>query len=328
MPSSAAIQPQNNQVKGPETHRNQALTYALITPARNEAAFIEQTIKAVIAQSQPPLKWVIVSDGSTDGTDEIVKRHSAQHPWIELVRMPERHERHFAGKVYAFKAGYDKMAGLEYDIIGNLDADITFDAEYFAFLLSKFAENPRLGVAGTPYREGSTQYDYRFTSIEHVSGACQLFRRECFKEIGGYTPIKTGGIDLVAVISARMHGWQTRSFPEKTSFHHRNIGTANHKEHKEISAAFHGGWTDYTHGCDPVWQLCRSIYQMSRHPILLNGICCLAGYVCAMTSRAERVVAPEMIQFRKHEQRRRLRKFVSECLHVDGPREQSASSNL
>src|SRR5271166_5699577 len=106
-------------------------TYVLITAARNEAQFIELTIKSVVSQTVRPRKWVIVSDGSTDGTDDIVSKYAAEYPWIELVRMPERRERHFAGKVHAFSAGYAKVRDLDYDVIGNLDADITFDEGYF-----------------------------------------------------------------------------------------------------------------------------------------------------------------------------------------------------
>src|SRR2546422_4803637 len=97
-------------------------TYVLITPARNEAKFIEQTIKSVVGQTIRPAKWVIVSDGSTDGTDDIVKRYASEYDWIELVRTPERKERHFAGKVQAFNAGYARVKDLKYDIIGSLDA--------------------------------------------------------------------------------------------------------------------------------------------------------------------------------------------------------------
>src|SRR5437868_4626503 len=101
--------------------------YVLITPARNEEAYIELTLKSMIAQTVRPLKWVIVSDGSTDRTDEIVRSYAAQHDWIELVRMPERTERHFGGKVRSFDAGRERIQDLPYDIIGNLDADMSFE---------------------------------------------------------------------------------------------------------------------------------------------------------------------------------------------------------
>jgi len=287
------------------------LTCVLVTPARNEAAFIEPTIKAVVAQTARPIKWLIVSDGSTDATDEIVKRYAARHTWIELVRMPERNERHFAGKVNAFNAGYARIRDLDYDVIGNLDADITFDEEYLEFLLGKFAENPQLGVAGTPFREGSRQYDYRFTSIEHVSGACQLFRRECFEEIGGYVPLKIGGIDLVAVLVAQMKGWQTRTFPEKSCIHHRSMGTA---KRSELMVAFKGGKGDYMLGGHPVWEAFRCIYQMTRPPILLGGSLRLAGFIWAMLSSVAKVVPDDLVRFRRTEQMRRLTMFIKRAI--------------
>jgi poly-beta-1,6-N-acetyl-D-glucosamine synthase len=281
--------------------------YVLITPARNEAQFIELTIKSVIAQTVLPLQWVIVSDGSTDGTDEIVQKYAAEHPWIALVRMPERRERHFAGKVHAFNAGYAKVVDLKYDIIGNLDADVSFDEDYFDFLLRKFAEYPLLGVAGTPFREGSFQYDYRFTSIEHVSGQCQLFRRECFEEIGGYVPRKIGGIDLVAVITARMKGWQTRTFLGKSYTHYRQMNTALHHP---LLVPFKGGRGDYILGSHPLWETCRCFYQMTQPPILLGGSLRLAGFVWAIATRVEKLVPSDLVQFRRKEQMCRLKKFV------------------
>jgi len=191
-------------------------SYVLITPARNEAAFIERTLQSVVAQTVPPAKWVIVSDGSTDGTDEIVNRYAAEYPWIELLRMSERKERHFAGKVQAFNAGYARVQDVPYQAIVSLDGDISFDEGYFEFLLGKLAGDRQLGLVGTPFQDSQHRtYDYRFVSIEHVSGACQVFRRECFEEIGGYVPVKGGGIDHIAVITARMKGWKTRTFPRK-----------------------------------------------------------------------------------------------------------------
>ena len=288
------------------------LAYALVTPARNEAAFIEQTIKSVVGQTLRPAKWAIVSDGSTDGTDDIVNKYAAEHAWIELVRMPERKERNFAGKAYAFNAGYAKLKELDYDVIGNLDADITFDEEYFEFLIQKFAENPQLGVAGTPFQDESIQYDYRIVSVQHVSGACQLFRRECFQKIGGYIPSKVGGIDLLAVTSARMKGWQTTKFLEKSYVHHRKMGSA---KHGTLFRAFNGGRVDYLLGCDPTWQFFRCIYRLvTLRPILLNGTLCLAGYLWAILTRARKVAPSDLVRFRRCEERRRLLDLFKKAL--------------
>jgi glycosyltransferase involved in cell wall biosynthesis len=288
--------------------RTRPPAYVLITPARNEAAFIEETIKSVVSQTLKPLRWVIVSDGSTDGTDEIVQRYMAEHHWIELIRMPERKERHFAGKVHAFDAGYAKVKNLKYGVIGNLDADVSFEKDYFSFLLGKFVENSRLGVGGTAFREESEQYDYSFTSIEHVSGQCQMFTRECFEEIGGYVPAESGGIDLVAVIKARMKGWETKSFPEKIFVHHRKMGTA---KYGRLAAKFKDGEKDYVLGGHPVWEIFRWVYQMSKRPFILRGCALFAGYIWAMLRRRKRSVTVELMRFRRREQMARLRRFLS-----------------
>jgi UDPglucose 6-dehydrogenase len=282
--------------------------YVLVTPARNEAEFIERTLKSMVAQTIPPLKWVIVSDGSTDGTDDIVRKYAADHPWIDLVRMPERRERHFAGKVHAFDAGYDRVKDLAFDIIGNLDADVSFKQDHFEFLVTKMAENPQLGVAGAPFREGSYQYDYRFTNIQNVWGGCQLFRRQCFEAIGGYMPLKGGCVDHVAVLSARMKGWQTRTFIEKVCLHHRAMGTALQGG---LKAKFKLGTKDYSVGNHPLWQLFRTFYQMSQPPFVVGGLALGCGYAWSLVRRAEIPVTRELVAFVRQEQMKRLGRFFT-----------------
>jgi glycosyltransferase involved in cell wall biosynthesis len=280
------------------------LVYVLITPARNEAEFIAQTIECVVKQTVPPARWVIVSDGSTDGTDDIVKQYAAEAKWIELVRVPERAERHFAGKVYAFNAGHARVKHLKYDIIGNLDADISFGQNHFEFLLSKFADNPLLGVAGTAFIEDSAvAYNYEFVNIEHVSGQCQLFRRECFEEIGGYRPIKGGGIDWTAVTTARMKGWKTRTFTEKTFIHHRRMGSAISTL---LESKFRYGKQDYYLGGHVLWEVFRALYQMKKKPYILGGLFLFSGYIWAFLKRIERPISRELVEFRRKEQMQRL----------------------
>ncbi len=284
-------------------------TYALITPARNEAQYIELTIKSVVSQSVRPLKWVIVSDGSTDGTDDIVRRDIASYPWIELLRMPDRSERNFAGKVLAFNAGYAKIKHLQFDAIGSVDADASFDEEYFAFLLQKLGADVRLGLIGTAFKETAQEtYDYRFVSIEHVTGICQLFRRECFEDIGGYVAVKGGAIDRIANIAARMKGWKTRTFTEKVYLHHRQMGTA---QQSALKARFKDGVKDYSVGSHPIWELFRTVYQMSRRPFFIGGLAVLLGYVWSCVHNLKRPISQEMVKFHRREQMRRLKEFVT-----------------
>jgi glycosyltransferase involved in cell wall biosynthesis len=283
-------------------------SYVLVTPARNEAEFIEKTIDSVIAQAAPPLKWVIVSDGSSDGTDDIVRRAAATHDWIELVSLPQRAQRDFSGKVLAFNAGLARVAGLPYKVIGNVDADVSFDEDYFAFLLARLAEDPALGLVGTPYRDPlNPPYDYRFVSIDHVTGPCQLFRRECFEAIGGYMPVKGGAVDRIADLTARLKGWKTRTFPEKVYLHHRHTGTA---QQGVLIAKFRDGGKDYSVGTSPVWELFRTIYQMTKRPYVIGSLMMASGYIWARVRRTERPVSPELAEFCRREQMARLKTFL------------------
>jgi len=280
------------------------LSYLIITPARNEEAFLEMTVQSVISQTVLPKRWIIVSDGSTDRTDEIARKYSSQYDWIEWIRMSEHDDRQFAAKVHCFRAGYQRVKELEFDIVGNLDADLSFEPDYFAYLLEKFSLNPELGVAGTPFVEDSSSaYDYRFTNIEHVSGACQLFRRECFESIGGYTPIKGGGIDWVAVTTARMKGWKTRTFTDKTIRHHRKMGTG---KASPLGARYRLGRQDYYLGNHPLWQVLRMFYQMKSKPFVIGGLVLFWGYAAAGLQRRKRPVPEELVAFIRREQIERL----------------------
>jgi glycosyltransferase involved in cell wall biosynthesis len=284
------------------------LSYALVTPAHNEEVFIEKTIRSVLSQTVGPVGWVIVNDGSSDRTAEIVEGYLEDHPWIELLSMPPRRDRHFAGKALSFSAGYERLKalGADFDIIGSLDADLSFEKNYFEFLLRMFEAIPDLGVAGTPFVEESGYSSARnsFEGHRHVAGACQLFRRECFEAIGGYVPHKAGGIDWIAVTTARMKGWKTRSFREREVFHHRRIGTA---ERGPISANFAYGEKDYYLGGHPLWEAFRVAFRCARKPYLVGGLSLGAGYLWAAVTRVERPVSKELMRFHRREQMEKLR---------------------
>ena len=281
------------------------MKYVLITPARNEETFIEKTITSIVSQTTLPERWVIVDDGSTDRTAEIVQRYAEQFSWIELLRRPHHMERSFAGKVHAFNAGFERVQSIPFEVLGNLDSDLSFEPDYLEFLLTKFEADPKLGVAGTPFIEDG--YDSAKDSFEgenHVAGGCQLFRRKCFQEIDGYIPNRAGGIDWIAVTTARMKGWKTRSFPEKRFRHYRTLGTA---ERSTMAASFSYGEKDYYLGGSPIWQMFRVAYRTTKNPILIDGLALFCGYCWAALRRMKRPVSPELMRFHRREQMKKLR---------------------
>ena len=281
------------------------MNYVLITAARNEAAMIKATIESVVAQTVRPVRWIIVDDGSTDGTPDIVEAYLSGREWIELLRRPPRQHRTFAGKVHAFNAGFERVASLQPDLVGNLDADISFSPDHFEFLIGKLAEDPALGVVGTAYtEEGWDSTKDSFEGATSVHGACQLFRSQCFAEIGGYVPHRGGGIDWIAVTTARMKGWKTRNFPDRWFHHHRTMGTA---ERSPVGAMFDYGKKDFFLGGSPLWQVFRVGYRMTKKPLVVGGLALGCGYCWAMLRRMERPVTPELMRFHRREQMAKLR---------------------
>lgn len=282
------------------------MKYVLITPARNEEAFIQKTLDSMVAQTVLPERWVIVDDGSKDRTAEIVENYVRRHPWIELLRRVQDPDRNFASKAHAVNAGLGQIKSLQFEIMGNLDADVSFGPDFMEFLMRKFSEDPKLGVAGTPFTQNG-DYDSSKDSFEgenYVAGPCQLFRYRCFQDIGGYVPNRAGGIDWIAVMTARMKGWKVRSFFEKRYHHHRTLGTAGKGA---LRALFSYGEKDYYLGGSPVWQLFRVAYRMTKKPVFTGGLALLFGYNWAALRRRKRAVTPELMRFHRREQMKKLK---------------------
>ena len=279
--------------------------YLLVTAARNEADHIGRTIRAVAAQTCLPARWVIVSDGSTDATDEIVSAAAKQLDFIELLRVDADADRNFGSKAAAINAGYKRIAGEPHEWVGVLDADVSFDLDYYEEVLLRFRRNPQLGIAGgimTDIVNGKAVR--QMTDPEwSVSGPIQMFRRECFRQIGGYLPLR-GGIDAAAEVMARMNGWQVRAFPELEALHHRQTGKENHSR---LGVFFHRGVEDFRLGYHPLFFTARSVLRVREAPYVIGSLMMLSGYLQAALSGAEKKVPADLIRFLRREQMERLR---------------------
>ncbi len=297
------------------TSKNQA-RYVLITPARNEADYIDQLIECVLAQTVPPVSWVIVSDGSVDETDLIVKRYARTHPTIHLLRREKTSGRNFSSKVHAFRAGYERLKDVDHDFIGSLDADISFAPDYYERILAHFHSNERLGIAGGLLHDIGPRHIVAHTSLASMSGGIQMFRRRCYEDVGGYVPVRLFGEDTVAEVTARMMGWEVRVFPEIIAHHHRPTGSYSNTVLKNQIL---GGMNDYLLGYHPLFLFSKSLYLMLSRPYLAAGLFRLYGYLNAYLKREPRDVSEQFITFIRQEQLERLRHQVRTGL-ADIPR--------
>jgi biofilm PGA synthesis N-glycosyltransferase PgaC len=284
-----------------------AMNYVLISPARNEESFISKTIDSVINQTIRPLRWIIIDDNSSDRTAEIVRDYAESYDFIQLISRDGTAERSFASKSKAVAYAYEALRPLDFDYVGNLDADIELLPDYYESILTKMEANPKLGLAG------GIRYDYlnekfvlRDCARNSVGGPIQLFRRECFERIGGYKALPYGGIDAVAETMARSYGWEVRSFPEIRVFHYRATGTAG----RSIwNALFRAGLRDYSIGYHPLFELAHVAKNLFAKPYF-GSLLTMAGYLSALIKREKRAVPKDLMEFLHREQLGRLIKLI------------------
>jgi GT2 family glycosyltransferase len=279
-------------------------TYVLLTAAHNEEAKIARTLQSIVQQTVLPERWVIVSDNSMDRTDEIVQEYARRHDFIRLMRVTRPPGHNFAAKILALREGYKVLQDVEYGFIGNLDADISLEPSYFQQLLRRMAETPSLGIAaGFVYEEVDGRFQNREQNrIHSVPHGAQLVRLECYEAIGGYAVFKFGGEDTHATTSARMKGWQARSFPDLKIYHQRHTGTSI----GQLRGVFREGQMEYHLGYDVLFEMLKCISRMSERPFLTGGFLRMLGFAWPYIRRDHRVVTKEFVAFMRKEQRRRL----------------------
>jgi glycosyltransferase involved in cell wall biosynthesis len=279
-------------------------SYVLVTPVRNEQATIGITIDSVVRQTTRPSEWVIVSDGSTDQTDEIVMQYASKHEFIRLLRLAGRPERNFASVVFATESGIAALRTKDYEFIGLLDGDIRFSDKYYEEILLRFANDAKLGLAGglvvdcyAGRRHPGPQ------SMRDVAGAVQFFRRECFESLGGLVAVPEGGWDAITCVQARMRGFKTETFPEIEVDHlkPRNIAEGN-----LFRRTWQLGVREYALGNHPLFEMIKCGYRCIERPVLLGGFLRFAGYVWCVLNHRPRMLPAEIRRCIRREQMTRL----------------------
>lgn len=282
--------------------------YILITPAHNEEDFIEKTLESVVAQTVRPLKWVIVDDGSKDSTADIADRWAGKHDFIMVVRLKRDNQRSFARKAHAFADGLKQVEHLPFDYVGCVDADMSFGADYFANILADFEKDPQLGIGGgIVYTKFSKEFVTYDTTEDSVGGKVQLFRRKCFEDVGGYLPLKYGGIDTAAEVIARMKGWTVRKSFTAPAYEHRRTSFS---WGGPIKAKVKEGAHFHSLGYDPLFYTFRCFYRLTEYPFVIGSLGALYGYVKCAVIRREIVLKPEVVRYLRTEQRSKLKRAL------------------
>ena len=281
--------------------------YVLVTPVRNEEKTIGTTLRCVVEQTIRPQEWVIVSDGSTDRTNDIVRSYEDQFEFIRLLALEHRPVRNFASVVYAIECGIAALKAEDYEFIGLLDADIRFSQGYYEEIMLHFASDAKLGLAGGLVFDCYDGFKRRSgLSLMDIAGAVQFFRRKCFDSLGGLVALPEGGLDTVTCVQARMNGFVTRTFPELEVDHlkPRNIAEGNLlRRFRQL------GVRAYAIGNHPLFEVLKCGYRCREYPFVVGGVMRLFGYSWSCCLRKERMVSPEFVRFVRREQMMRLFPF-------------------
>jgi glycosyltransferase involved in cell wall biosynthesis len=280
-----------------------ARRYIVLTPLRNEIEHLEVTVASILRQTVPPALWLVLDDGSSDGSAAAIARHAARHPWIRLVRLPDR-GRDLVGRGVAevMNRGLRLVAAESGEFIAKLDADVDLPADYFERLLALCGSDPTVSLcSGHPYTFESGRRLIERHADFFPSGTARLYRRRRLEEIGGF--VASVGWDTVDILKLRMRGDRTRVLHDLPYHHLRRMGTRN----GYIDGMVRDGRNAYLTGYGTVFFLCRAAVNARYRPWLLRSACMLWGFAGAAVRRLPRIVNDEEMRFHRSLQRQRLR---------------------
>jgi biofilm PGA synthesis N-glycosyltransferase PgaC len=282
-----------------------ASSYVIITPAHNEEAFIENAIDSIVSQTLRPGLWIVVNDGSTDRTGEIVCRYAREYEFIKVINRERPKGRHFGNKASAFRCGARETLGRDYEYIGNVDADISLERTYYERIVHEMERDRSIGIAGgIVFTRVGNKYITEDQTLDSVGGAVQLFRRACYEQIGGYLSLRCGGIDAAAEIMARMKGWRVKKFPENRVYEHRRTGSALTNP---LMARVREGQRFQSLGYSFLFYMLRCVYRLGARPVVVGSCASLVGYMLNVVCGRPISLPKEVVGYLRCEQREKIR---------------------
>jgi glycosyltransferase involved in cell wall biosynthesis len=282
--------------------------YVLLTAAKDEEDCIAEVIQLVLRQTILPLAWIIMDDGSSDQTAKIIEGFAADHPFIQIHSAGSRGGRNFGSQYKALQAAYELAKQLEFEFVGVQDADLGPEqADYYELIISEFHRNSQLGIAsGYIYERQHGVWQSRpGNSIDSTTGSA-VFRRTCFDQIGGYTPLPYGGSDWSAQLDAKMSGWEILVRPDLHIFHYRPTSSAG----GIWRGKFREGLMDASFGSHPVFEFFKCCRRVTSVPFFLGSFVRFAGYLWWSITGRKPVILAEKVRFLRKEQLAKLGRSV------------------
>lgn len=293
-------------------------SYLLISPCRDEAEFMRQTLDSVIAQSIRPAKWVIVDDGSSDATPAILAEHAARHDWIQIVTRGDRGRRAVGpGVIEAFYAGYQAINPGDYRYLCKLDLDLRLPPRYFEELMARMEADPRIATcSGKAYVEADGRLIDERHGDDTSLGMTKFYRVSCFREIGGFVrEVMWDGIDCHR---CRMNGWIACSWndPELRFVHLRPMGSS---QQSVYAGRMRHGYGQYFMGTGFFYMLASALGRMNQRPYVSGGLAMLWGWLLSALRGMPRFDDPAFRKFLRRYQWRALlvgKKRAIEEIHL------------
>ena len=288
--------------------------YVVISPVRDEEKHLGLTVRCMCEQTVRPLKWIVVNDGSSDGTGKIADEAAARHDWIQVLHRKNRGFRQAGtGVMDAFYAGFDRIASGPWRYLSKFDGDLSFGPDYFQKCLREFEADEKLGVAGGTCCKDAAGMPTEFPGDPsfHVRGPTKIYRRECFEAIGGL--IKAPGWDTVDEIKANMLGWTSKTFPHIRLVHHRPTGGAAGCWRDSMK----NGLANYITGYHPLFMAIKCLRRSARRPYFKEGLGLWVGFLSGYVKRSPRVGDAALIRYLRGQQWRAL--TLRESLWSQGP---------
>lgn len=281
------------------------MDYILLTAAYNEENNIKKVLTSVVNQIIIPFEWIIISDGSTDKTDEIIKDYAKQYPFIKYYRKEKKEKHSFGAKVRAINYGLERISSSNWNYLGILDADVSFQNDYFRKLEQEFINTPSLGLCGGHIIElfDGKEIPQKISFEFSVAGAVQFFRKECWTQIGEFIPLPYGSEDAAAEIIAKSNGWKVRTITDLKVFHYGYVGEGSGNIYK---AKIRRGKSYYHLGYHPLFEFARCLKRVFLSPIFIGSILEFWGFIFSYISNERRLLPDEIRSYLRKEQINRL----------------------